>query len=338
MSKPEKNTFYNEDVSECLTYLEFGSIDTKTSEKKVWDFRLHQEAYDFLMLARYMKDLITYRQLSQSIASTSADELLTRYNADVYTHDLYNSFSKIAALNVCHQDSQPASFLELGSTLMGCIDAMEFVHLLAHKQNSQISDPALQSVEYHAVDISPLLNSVAQIIHPGYSIQTYLDYHELDFDFDVFFAKGVSLLYAISSAEELAKLLNKARISTFDYSLTLEDEQQQQYLGTGKCVTYFSASKLLDSLNNLNPSKHLFIHVPTAAYDQNKGRIRAVFYCGSESDINKSISEEEKIVSALESQLQKEQNKSLLYYRDIKCPVGEYVLFVDYLKSLERQA
>ena len=123
----EDTTFYNSEIPRCLTYLEFGSIDTKTSEKRIWDFRLNQEAYYFLMLDRYAKYLVAFIKIIASLSVWPIDQQLKYYADQVFTHDLYNSFSKLAALHICDAEAGISSFLELGSTLMGCIDALEYV-------------------------------------------------------------------------------------------------------------------------------------------------------------------------------------------------------------------
>ncbi len=57
--KPEEKYYRNEKET-AISYVEFGSIDLLLGKKNVWDFRLHDKAYDWLMLSRYANDLVTY--------------------------------------------------------------------------------------------------------------------------------------------------------------------------------------------------------------------------------------------------------------------------------------
>ena len=60
--KKEKQQYYGSQEKESLTYLEFGGIDLVEGTKSIWDFRIDQEAYDFLMLSRYAKEIIAFNK------------------------------------------------------------------------------------------------------------------------------------------------------------------------------------------------------------------------------------------------------------------------------------
>jgi hypothetical protein len=330
----DQKSYYNEGENRSLTYLEFGSIDTATCEKKIWDFRLHQEAYDFLMLSRYMKDLVAFKDMSATLAIAHLSEQLAIYQKNVFTHDIYNSFSKLAALQVCAATSRAVSFLEIGSTLMGCIEALEFLQKLGSSYDKSFSKIDLAEVQYHAVDISKLLNSVATICHPGYQIATYLDWKEVNFKFDVLFAKGVSLLYALATPQEFARIIGQARLGCFDYSLA-RGAEQQQYLGTGKYVKYLSADACLEAIAKLSPARELWIHRPSAEYDSSKMRIRGLFYTGSAQDIEAVTREEERLHEIIAAHNKDLPTLNLLYYRDLILPLrGEFVPLSKYMASI----
>ena len=170
--------FYNTDKTKSLTFLEFGSLDLSQGEKKIWDFRTDQEAYDFFMLARYMKDLMVFRKLSAEARSGElGTEQFAIYQKEVHTQDFYNSFSKLAALRVASRAREglaKASYLELGSTLFGCIDAMEFLQVALGYFDQEYRKVDLQTnVDFYGIDISDLLNQTAKAIHSNCSIHTF---------------------------------------------------------------------------------------------------------------------------------------------------------------------
>jgi len=170
-----KQDYYSDENPECLTYLEFGSINRVSPEKHIWDFRLHQEAYDFFMLARYMKDLIWYQKLARIASSASLPEQGKLYQKHIYTQDLFLSLHKLAALHVLwHRKSgtgELPQYFELGSTLMGCIEALEYLRGLGSFLDSSFSALNLQKISYHGVDVSDLLNEVAVAVHSGYDVR-----------------------------------------------------------------------------------------------------------------------------------------------------------------------
>ena len=59
----------------------------------------------------------------------------------------------------------------------------------------------------------------------------------------VFFAKGVSLLYALTEIEQLVGIIGRSEISIFDYTF-MKGESVQTSIGTGKNVTYLNINDL----------------------------------------------------------------------------------------------
>ncbi len=295
------------DTPNALTFLEFGAINLKTNSKSIWDFRLHQEAYDFFMLARYMKDLMIFRKLAAGNDALEAG--LATYQAGVFTKDLYNSFTKLAALHVCAADCAP-TFVELGSTLMGCIDAMRYLQSIGGRCDPHFSDLDLRSVEWRGIDISQLLNDVAEAIYPSYPIKTYLSHQLFHDSTDVFFAKGVSLLYAFDSAAEFADYLARSQIAIFDYSFSIS-QQQSEILGTGKPVTYLS---LPEVLQHSSSAGQLFFDRATLTVDHAKRRIRTLCYFGSDEHVTRVVAEETRLRDIVAARLSDESQRALLYY------------------------
>lgn len=285
----EHSKFYNTDEAKVITFLEFGSINITDGKKAIWDFRLHQEAYDFFMLARYMKDQVWYRKLTAEFKNLKIAEQLDLYEKNIFTQDFFNSFNKLAALHVLSRKKDSVEFLELGSTLMGCIEALEYLQALGQDADQNFSALDLRKISFNGIDISGLLNQTAKIIHPLYKVSTYTDRASLNKPVDFFFAKGVSLLYAIRNAEDLFNTLQTVQFGFFDFSFALESPKEA-YLGTGKKVVYFPLNAFLALTQK--GKRRLFIEKGSAVVDKQKGILRANFYYGEPSLIAETVEED----------------------------------------------
>ena len=51
---------YGADERTSVSFLEFGSIDFSRRSKTTWGFLIDDRAYDFCMVARYVKDLMSF--------------------------------------------------------------------------------------------------------------------------------------------------------------------------------------------------------------------------------------------------------------------------------------
>lgn len=222
--------------NQVFTYLEFGSISPQKGEKEVYDFRVNEKAYDWLMHARYSNDIFAYKQMTDELLRLNLEGVISTFKSEIH-HDndfIFNLNKKIAL------DVTGGSFFELGQTLYGCIDTIDFInklekHLLPHHTPAT----CLKNVDWFGVDISSFFNFMAEKMHEGYKIKTSTVLSEISENYDVFFAKGITLLYAINSANELFNLISRAKISVFDYSVSLT-EQEDSYIGTGKSVRFLS--------------------------------------------------------------------------------------------------
>ena len=304
------------DALDSLTFLEFGSINLNNSSKSIWDFRLHQEAYDFFMLARYMKDLMIFRKLAREGTTQTLADGLRDYKAGVYTQDIYNSFTKLAALHIAATELAPGTaprFVELGSTLMGCIDAIRYLQIAGGATDPNFSGLDLHQVDWCGIDISQLLNDVAEALYPSYSLATSLHHEAFAGNADVFFAKGVSLLYAFEQEEQLIDYLVRSRIAVFDYSFALGDKQRE-ILGTGKPVTYLSLSGVMQGLRDRASGKELFFDEQTLQLDRSKNRIRTLCYCGEPKTVHRTVAEERRLRGIVLNQLPVSELRALLFY------------------------
>ena len=130
----DNKTFYGTNNTTNITYLEFGEIDLVQGKKTIWDFRMHQKAYDWLMLGRYANDMVTYMRMNEQLGRMPISEIMQIYRDEVHhPNDLFLNLGKLCALAIvrdCSPD-QELSFYELGQTIYGCIEGMVFCQNLA---------------------------------------------------------------------------------------------------------------------------------------------------------------------------------------------------------------
>ena len=171
-----RNQFYGTDKATSISYLEFGSFDLVEIKKEVWDFRLHQKAYDWFMLGRYANDFLTYLSMKNKLGVLPLKAILKLYNQEIHKgNDSTLNLGKLIALAVTKNDKIPSTFYELGQTVFGCIEGMSFyLELLKHLD---IEFPAvdLNAVRWYGIDISEMFNHLAVLLHSKYNITTMTD-------------------------------------------------------------------------------------------------------------------------------------------------------------------
>lgn len=224
-------------MKKVKTYLEFGKLEGK--KRIVYDIREEQEAYDFFMVARYLKDMIAYR--TGSIKNVHKKE------------DLDDNIKKYSALSVCKRFSKLSVYYEVGSTLMGVIDSLEFLNKKFKRLN-------VKDILFVGVDNSDMINHVASYTHGGYKLKLYKTIKIVKCN--LFFAKGVSLLYSFNDEQLFCSVLKNSDIAIFDYTFSL-GKQIKDFVGTGKSVTFLSIDKCKKYLKQddkeliLNPSNRI---------------------------------------------------------------------------------
>lgn len=228
--------------------LEFGALDLTNHKKSVWDIRSGQQAYDWFMCARYMNDLLTYARMHGAFKLSDTPSLIKIFddyqnNIHHVASDLSLNFDKWCALE-CISNEQ-VSFFELGSTLFGCIEAIEFVeafikYIAPHTRQNK-------NIEWVGVDNSDYLNQTALQLHQAKNLKLFSSLSQVLSHNSVFFAKGVSLLYAINSMTEFAQIMENTDLCLFDYSFAA-DETISTTIGTGKNVTYYSLEQFIQTI------------------------------------------------------------------------------------------
>jgi len=246
----DTNTFYGTEQKDIITYLEFGEIDIKNCKKKVWNFQLHQKAYDWLMLGRYSNDLLNTIKMMKLLETGNMQEMINLYNEEIHHEDEASlNLAKLIAVSVTKNNPVllKPSFYELGQTIFGCIEGMELYKKLLTRLRIKLPDLNLKNVTWYGVDISELFNQLAIKFNNKYNVITMLTPEALPHQVDVFFAKGISILYVVRSVDELFTTLRKGRLSVFDYSFSLEKEEDTT-IGSGKRVRYLNYAEFLDGL------------------------------------------------------------------------------------------
>lgn len=199
-------------------YLEFGY--QKGGKKVPYDTREYQDAYDFFMVSRYLKDIIAYR--TGKVENVHHKE------------DMEDNIKKYTALLVCNDNSHQLVFYEIGSSLMGVIDSLEYLNRKYKRLN-------VKQILFAGADNSDMMNAVAEYLHNGYKLSLFKDIRILPCD--LFFAKGISLLYALEDEKLFCDILKKARIAIFDYTFSRSSKPIKDFAVSGKPITFLSLGK-----------------------------------------------------------------------------------------------
>jgi len=236
-------------MKKTKTYLEFGKEEGK--KKFVYDKREDQEAYDFFMIARYLKDMIGYR--TGNVKKIHHKE------------DLEDNIKKYSALSVCKNFSRYLVYYEVGSTVMGVIDSLEYI-------NKKFRKLKVKDITFIGVDNSDMMNRLTLYTHKSYKLKLY---NKIKISkCSLFFAKGVSLLYAFDDEKLFCDVLKISDIAIFDYTFSLKGNLKD-FVGTGKAVTYLSLDKCKEYLKYKN--KELFLKPSNRI--KNTDNNKATFEC-----------------------------------------------------------
>ncbi len=234
-------------MTTSTSFLEFGHLDICENfpQKQVWGIKTGPKAYEWFMLARYINDLFSYERMATALEQEDWSRLKEIFDKEIHhNNDAFLNLQKYIALTLFPPDKQ-LSFYELGQTLFGCIEGMEFVQRLIEKIGIDIDNShTLQNIKWAGFDISPLFNSMATKLHKGMDIHTTCDPSEIPTISNVFFAKGVTLLYAIKNCHDFMKTINKGMLSLFDYSFSPKGSFSKT-IGTGVKVHYLDVNDFM---------------------------------------------------------------------------------------------
>lgn len=336
-SKTNKNIFYGTDKTDTFAYLEFGAIQINAGEKTVWDFRVHDEAYNWFMFSRYANDLLTYIEMSEAIHTERVENIFNIFKQNIHhPDDAALNLNKLVGLAVCHKTGEGLSYYELGQTIFGCIDAMEFLFKFLKYNEIRFPDIDLSQVNWYGLDISEMFNKFSKIMHQNYKVHTMFQHQYLPEMVDVFYSRGISLLYAIRDIDSIFHTINKSRCAIFDYSLTMSEEEEVT-IGTGKSVRYLNYLDFLEALRRQD-SKSMFVYTGKSKYIPDTNRLWIECLYGEEDICNDFIEMDLKIRDQLSSKLSSVPGYS--HFMDEQCDIKSAWVsieeFIETTKNYER--
>ena len=257
-------------MKKVKTYLEFGYQD---GDKRVpYDIRENQEAYDFFMVSRYLKDIIAYQ---------------TGKIEDVHHEfDVEDNIKKYTALSICKNLSQPLVYYEIGSSLMGVIDSLEYF-------NKIFSELSVKDILFVGVDNSDMMNTIASFLYKDYKLALFKE--KAIIPCDLFFAKGVSLLYAFEDEKLFCNILKKSKLAIFDYTFSLKENSIKDIIVSGKFGTYLSLKKCKKLL--VCGAKQLILQPSKRKYKIPRGRVLYECIYGNKELVKQYIEELQKKMS-----------------------------------------
>lgn len=297
----DNSIFYGTKESSAITYLEFGEIDLVKGKKKVWEFQLHQKAYDWLMLSRYANDLQAFVSMTEKLPQSALSEIIDIYNREMHHGDEASlHLAKIIALDSVTEGVGSTSFYELGHTIFGCIEGMLFYQQLLKNLNIYTSRTDLNTIDWYGVDISDMFNKLSKTFHREYKIHAMLEPSSLPDRMDVFFSKGISLLYAVRTIPQLFETIKKGRCAIFDYSFNL-GKAEDTTIGSGKTVRYLSFDDFMHELGK--HTETLYVKKNNSRYVPDTNRVWLDCLYADASVCNRFIALDTHIRNAVSLQL-----------------------------------
>jgi hypothetical protein len=261
-------------MTTVTTYLDFGM--TKKGKRTCYDYREGQNAYDLFMGARYLADLIAYRNGNP---------------ADVYhPEDVRDQLRKYAALAICRRLGHRLTYYEVGSSVLGVIDALNYL-------DQKYRELDTHDIAWHGVDNSTFMNAMAKYTHEDYDV--HLSEAATPIPCDLFFAKGVSLLYAIDAEELFCEVMEQSRIAVFDYTFAVEGALAEA-VGTGLPVTYLNLEKIRQRLSASGKTLMLTPYT-IRSYHQTPDRVTYDCVFGEPDLVQRYLDEMEKKAAGFEA-------------------------------------
>lgn len=275
-----------------IPYLEFGSIDLAHIKKQVYDFKIKDKAYDWFMLGRYANDLLMYKKLNQIIDVEPLLNVIEYYQKEIHhKRDFSQNLDKLTGLKIlASRNSDSINFYELGQTIFGCIEAIEFCQNLIAFLKIESNSLNLNQIKWYGKDISEYFNQLSVLFHPKHIIHTSkTDPQNIDYQNTLFYAKGITLLYAIDSIPKLFKCLTNSTLAIFDYSFSLDGDKQEN-IGTGVPTYYLDYNNFIKNIPN---NSKIYIRKNKSYYNQNTKKLYIEAICGSEEICQQFIQQDQ---------------------------------------------
>ena len=228
------------------------------------------------MGARYLNDVIAYRE--------------GRVEEVYHPEDVRDNLRKHTGLTVCRTRDRQLVYYEIGSSVMGAIDGINYL-------DARYGGLDTRKVIWNGVDNSHFMNAMAQYTHHGYELRISETVSPVACD--LFFAKGVSLLYAIHTEDLFAEVLAQSRIAVLDYTFTTSD-RVHEVVGTGLPVTYLNFDECKQRLVR-NGKKLVLTPYTLRTYHQAPDKVTYDCLYGDVEVIDRYVAELGKRASEFES-------------------------------------
>ncbi len=237
-----------------ITYTDFGKV--QGGMRTSYAYHTDQEAYDIYMGARYLQDMMFYEQGKVDIV--------------FQPEDLRDNNRKYAGLLACNDGTDDLTYYEVGSSTLGAIEALEYL-------NKKYKELDIKNIKFFGVDNSKWMNYVAMNCHSNYVVEVYEDVKDATHvECDLFFAKGISLMYAYMDEESMCNMLKKTRLAIFDYTFSM-GELILDHVDTGLKVAHLSFDKCKKLLEE-DRSKVMILR-PYVIKKYNRGINRITYDC-----------------------------------------------------------
>ena len=139
-----------------------------------------------------------------------------------------------------------------------------------------------------------MMNFIATYTHEKYNLKLCKKVEIVKCD--LFFAKGVSLLYALNDERKFCDILKNSKISIFDYTYSLK-EPIKDFVGTGKPVTFLSLGKCREYLDDKN--NKLVLKSSKRDYGDREDKVTYECLYGDKMLINKYLKEVDKNLKSM---------------------------------------
>ena len=240
-----------------------------------------QEAYDKWHLAWYVSEILDIHDLRKSGKLNFSD--IPRKEKNLIVFLLLEAFER------------PASLLELGCAMFEMIDGIEFAQKFFQSKGYNIKNNILDRTEFYSIEMSRMMRSGAERLHPTIPIGFFNNITELNRRFDLIYDRNVTSA-AVNTVKELVDFMSQGEVGF--HNLYVCKDETFNSMCMGRSLTYFHLDEIIQRLDK--PLYHLFgrkcLGPGTENFDPALGRvvIEGFFLCAdrnfAEHWFNKALS------------------------------------------------
>ncbi|MBI2565685.1 MAG: hypothetical protein HYV63_01455 [Candidatus Schekmanbacteria bacterium] len=219
------DAYQGSEAADWETYCVLGAKNRTNGEELIHQRLTGQDAYDHFALALYLKQLISFCELTG--------------RSDVRLEDIQRKEKILFLYEIFRIFDFRLRYLELGSTVFEIIDG---IRMMASLENNRDPTP---DISFYGIERSGFLRSVGKYIHKGSSIKYVNDVEDAG-GIDVLYDRAVSS-YMTSESSELARFLNMSRIGYANLLLS-RTVSFDIVNDVGKAQTFFGIPELVNNL------------------------------------------------------------------------------------------